>query len=610
VAGPEDSKKETVPLASAGTAVLDPADALAATRAANAIANDAASLVGTTIANRYKVLKRLGEGGMGTVYEAMHTVLEKAVALKVLHPELARKQQLVDRFLQEAKAASRIRHVNVIDISDFGSADGHVYFAMELLHGHDLHEEITRAKNAGKLLPWERSKHIFLQICSALSVAHERGIVHRDLKPENIYLVEFRGDDDFVKLLDFGIAKMTDVSASEEGRKLTKTGMLFGTPEYMAPEQARGEPADHRVDIYAMGCILFLLVSNRLPFQADNFMGVLAQHLTQEPPEIAPEAFDQIGAPRELADVIDRALEKDREYRWQTIDELVAAICEVCGDPLPKERSRPNRAPSVDAPGETTRSRTPTDQPRSRTPSGSQRLRTPTSRSKPPTGPVRSKPPTSPPRAGAPEVSWIGSAESLAEMAKVKESSAALIGLGPVPEPEQKGHAFAIVSAIFVLAIIGVGAYALGWFGSSKETPAATSGSGAPDSSTIESSGTPAGSEGSAAKPSATTDSKPATTKPTAATDSKPATTKPTATDSKPSTTKPGSTAKPASTTKPGTSAPVTKPDSSPVTKPDSSPVTQPDTSPVTKPDTSTPDVKPEAPPPAPPPEQPAPESP
>ena len=188
---------------------------------------------------------------MGTVYQALHTVLEKQVALKILHPELARKASLVDRFLQEAKAASRIRHENVIDISDFGSADGHVYFAMELLHGHDLHEEITRARGEGKLLPWARTKNIFLQVCSALSVAHERGIVHRDLKPENVYLIEFRGDPDFVKLLDFGIAKMTDVSSSDEGRKLTKTGMLFGTPEYMAPEQARGEKADARVDVYA-----------------------------------------------------------------------------------------------------------------------------------------------------------------------------------------------------------------------------------------------------------------------------------------------------------------------------------------------------------------------
>ena len=176
-------------------------------------------LLGATIADRYKVIKKLGEGGMGAVYLAQHMVLEKHVALKVLHGEFARKQDLVERFMQEAKAASRIRHENVIDISDFGATpDGLVFFAMELLQGHDLHEEIARARLSGHLLPWSRTKKIFLQICAALSAAHARGIIHRDLKPENVYLVEFLGAPDFVKLLDFGIAKLTDVSSEEGGR--------------------------------------------------------------------------------------------------------------------------------------------------------------------------------------------------------------------------------------------------------------------------------------------------------------------------------------------------------------------------------------------------------
>jgi serine/threonine-protein kinase len=321
-------------------------------------------LLGATIADRYLVSRKLGEGGMGSVYLATHTVLEKQVALKVLHGEFARKPDLVERFMQEAKAASRIRHENVIDISDFGATpDGLVFFAMELLKGHDLHEEVARAKLSGHLLPWSRTKKIFLQICSALSAAHARGIVHRDLKPENVYLVEFLGDPDFVKLLDFGIAKLTDVSNDEGGRKLTKTGMLFGTPEYMSPEQARGEQVDHRVDIYAMGCILFQLCSNRVPFEADNFMGVLSQHLTAEPPQIAPETFDHIGAPRALSDVIDKALAKDRNARYQSIDELANAVRIVSGDPIPADKSGPVRAPSVPASGPTTRVRTPTGTP-------------------------------------------------------------------------------------------------------------------------------------------------------------------------------------------------------------------------------------------------------
>ena len=289
-------------------------------------------LLGQTLAGRYLISKKLGEGGMGAVYLATHNLLEKQVALKVLHGEFARKPDLVERFMQEAKSASRIRHENVIDISDFGSTpEGLVFFAMELLKGHDLHEEVARARLASQLLPWERSKKIFLQICAALNAAHALGIVHRDLKPENIYLVDFLGEPDFVKLLDFGIAKQTEVA--EGDRKLTKTGMLFGTPEYMSPEQARGESViDARVDVYAMGCILYQLVTGRVPFEAENFMGVLSLHLTEPPAVIAPEIFDSIGAPRALWGVIDQALAKDRNVRFASIEELARAVRRVSGD--------------------------------------------------------------------------------------------------------------------------------------------------------------------------------------------------------------------------------------------------------------------------------------
>jgi eukaryotic-like serine/threonine-protein kinase len=327
-------------------------------------------LIGVTLVGRYLIEKKLGEGGMGAVYLATHQLLEKKVALKVLHNEFARKPDLVERFMQEAKSASRIRHENVIDISDFGTTpDGLVFFAMELLEGHDLHEEVARARLAGQLLPYARSKKIFLQICSALSAAHARGIVHRDLKPENVYLVEFLGDPDFVKLLDFGIAKLTEVN--EEGRKLTRTGMLFGTPEYMSPEQARGEHVDHRVDVYAMGCILFQLLTGRVPFEADNFMGVLSLHLTEPPPMIPEAVFDRIGAPRELAQVVDRALAKDRAERFQTIDELANAVRVVSGDPPVEPAGAAGSAPvarpaSVPAPAVTKEARTPTPPPETR----------------------------------------------------------------------------------------------------------------------------------------------------------------------------------------------------------------------------------------------------
>ncbi len=289
------------------------------------------NLVGKTVAGRYSISKKLGEGGMGSVYLATHVVLEKQVALKVLHGEYARKPDLVERFMQEAKAASRIRHENVIDISDFGvTEDGLVFFAMELLKGSDLHELVARARLDGQVLPWDRTRHIFLQICAALSAAHSHGIVHRDLKPENVFLIEFLGRPDFVKLLDFGIAKLADNDGGE--RKLTRTGMLFGTPEYMSPEQARGDKADHRVDIYAMACILFQLLTGHVPFQADNFMGVLSLHLTEPPPVIPPATLALSGAPPELTDIVARGLCKNREERWQSIDEMAQAIRALDGE--------------------------------------------------------------------------------------------------------------------------------------------------------------------------------------------------------------------------------------------------------------------------------------
>lgn len=268
---------------------------------------------------------------MGAVYLATHTLLEKQVALKVLHGEFARKADLVERFMQEAKAASKIRHENVIDISDFGvTHDGQVFFAMELLKGHDLHEEIANARRQGRLLPWARSRPIFMQILAALAAAHSHGIIHRDLKPENIYLVEFLDQPDFVKLLDFGIAKLTEVA--EGDRKLTRTGMLFGTPEYMSPEQARGEPVDARVDVYAMGCILHQLVTGRVPFEADNFMSVLTLHLVEPPPRVSDEILQAIGAPLGLAAVILRALEKDKQQRYGSVVELGNAIRALHGE--------------------------------------------------------------------------------------------------------------------------------------------------------------------------------------------------------------------------------------------------------------------------------------
>jgi serine/threonine protein kinase len=281
--------------------------------------------IGRTVADRYRVLKKVGEGGMGVVYLAEHVFIEKRVAVKILSEDFARKADLVARFMQEAKAASKIGHENIIDITDFGeTASGSVFFVMEFLEGADLAHHI---REAGPI-PLERGRYIMNQVCRALGAAHAKGIIHRDLKPENIYLIERNGRPDFVKILDFGIAKMS--SLDEGGSRLTRTGMIFGTPEYMSPEQARGDRPDHRVDIYAAGCILYEMLTGDVPFHAETFMGVLTKHMfeTPEPPSVrAPHA----AVPADVEAVVLKALNKDRDQRYQTMKEMAVHLEECSG---------------------------------------------------------------------------------------------------------------------------------------------------------------------------------------------------------------------------------------------------------------------------------------
>lgn len=277
-------------------------------------------LVGTVLSDRYRIIKKLGEGGMGSVYLAEHTTINKKLAIKVLSSEYSHKQDLVDRFLQEARAASMIEQENVVEITDFGSTPtGSVFFVMEFLNGEDLSKTV---KTKGPL-PWARVKPIMIQICRALASAHDAGIIHRDMKPENCYRIR-RGDNpDFIKVLDFGIAKVT--SDDGEGKGLTRTGMIFGTPEYMSPEQAKGEKVDHRVDVYAVGVILYELLTGRVPFTADTFMGILTKHMFEAPP--APSTIAPIASiPHEVEAIVLKALQKDREYRFQSMRELMGAI--------------------------------------------------------------------------------------------------------------------------------------------------------------------------------------------------------------------------------------------------------------------------------------------
>jgi eukaryotic-like serine/threonine-protein kinase len=280
-------------------------------------------LVGCTLSDRYLIHRPIGEGGMGIVYEAEHVVIEKRVALKVLRDDFSKNEDVVERFRQEAKSASRIGHEHIVDISDFGETPGgQSYFVMEYLEGEDLASLLERE---GTVAP-DRAVTIALQCCQALGAAHRKGIVHRDMKPENVFLVRREDGQDFVKLVDFGIAKMSDIeTAGAPGRKLTKTGMIFGTPEYMSPEQAAGRELDHRVDIYALGIILYEMLSGQVPFMGDTFMSVLSQHMFEEVPPLR-HANGTMHASADLEATIRQALAKDPEDRFQTMGELGRAL--------------------------------------------------------------------------------------------------------------------------------------------------------------------------------------------------------------------------------------------------------------------------------------------
>lgn len=289
-------------------------------------ANDV--LVGRILDERYRVLRRIGEGGMGIVYEAEHVVIEKRVALKVLRDDFSSRSEVVQRFRQEAKSASKIGNAHIVDISDFGETPaGAIYFVMELLEGEDLANVLQRDAT----VPLHRAADILSQCCTALGAAHGKGIVHRDMKPENVFLVTRDGRPDFVKIVDFGIAKMSDIETQgAPGRKLTKTGMIFGTPEYMSPEQAAGKELDHRVDVYALGVIFFEMLTGRVPFVGDTFMGILTQHMFEEPPRLTA-VNPNVNVDPAIEGFIDRALAKDPAQRFQSCDEMRDALARALG---------------------------------------------------------------------------------------------------------------------------------------------------------------------------------------------------------------------------------------------------------------------------------------
>ncbi|MHB1073857.1 MAG: serine/threonine-protein kinase [Gemmatimonadaceae bacterium] len=285
-----------------------------------------ADLVGSVVADRYHVLRKLGEGGMGQVYLAEHVKMGRKSALKVMHPKMVQDAEAIARFNREASNASRINHPNVAAIYDFGeTTEGIIYLAMEFVEGEPLTNIIARLGASGSAVPPMRAAEIVRQTAEALNVAHDMGIVHRDLKPDNIMVGRTRDGTDLVKVVDFGIAKAADT----EGQNVTRTGLIVGTPEYMSPEQIAGDRLDGRSDQYSLALVAFNMLTGTLPFPAASAQESLILRLTDAPRTLG-ESRPEVQWPPALQAVMDRALARDMAQRYaRTTDfarELVRAV--------------------------------------------------------------------------------------------------------------------------------------------------------------------------------------------------------------------------------------------------------------------------------------------
>lgn len=284
----------------------------------------ASDLVGQVVADRYHVLKKLGEGGMGQVYLAEHVKMGRRSAIKVMNPSMVHDPDAVSRFNREAANASRITHPNVCAIYDFGETpDGLIYLAMEFIEGEPL-TELLRREDA---LPATRAGRIFLQVAEALQAAHDLGIVHRDLKPDNIMLTRGRDGSDVVKVVDFGIAKAV---GGDDAQKVTKTGLVVGTPEFMSPEQLAGDTVDGRSDTYSLALVFFRMLTGKLPFEASTVQETMIKRLTDEPTTLAAARPD-VDFPSGLQATLDAALTRNPVERYQTAAKFASDVARVVG---------------------------------------------------------------------------------------------------------------------------------------------------------------------------------------------------------------------------------------------------------------------------------------
>ena len=292
---------------------------------------DGSRLEGRTVAERYQVLEKIGQGGMGEIYRARHLLIDKLVAIKVLHPNRGGRRTALKRFQQEARAAASIGNLHIVDVTDYGFInDEEAFLVMEYLEGESLAEAIAREG----AMPVERVVAIASQILDALVAAHEAGIVHRDLKSANVFLARSSGDD-LVKLLDFGISKIFPVEQAEaaEGSEvgqsptwITDTGIMVGTPHYMAPEQAEeSRGVDHRADLYSLGVILYEMLTGELPFGGGNIWNVLLKHASEEPSPPRKRRPD-LTIPRDLERLVLRAMSKNPDDRFPSAQQMLTAL--------------------------------------------------------------------------------------------------------------------------------------------------------------------------------------------------------------------------------------------------------------------------------------------
>ncbi len=318
------------------------------------------SLVGVVLSGRYLMERLIGEGGMGAVYQAEHTHMRKRLAVKVLHPEMSRLPEVVARFEREAMVAAHIEHPNVAAATDFGKLeDGSFFLVLEYVEGKGLRDVITQGR-----LELGAALHVARQIASALARAHSLGIVHRDLKPENVMLVTREEDTYFVKVLDFGIAKVSvgELTGGQKapGQVLTQLGMVYGTPEYMAPEQALGQPVDARADLYALGAILFEMITGARPYEHESKVTLLGMHVTAPIPSMR-ERLPDANIPGEIDAIVTRLLAKEATARYgdakdliEALDNAVAELAArgLIAEPLPPASlAQPSRAGKMEPSG-------------------------------------------------------------------------------------------------------------------------------------------------------------------------------------------------------------------------------------------------------------------